>query len=199
MDSRCCDVNPIHDTTITNSRCYRHALTIGHALACLAGNGAQRRVGGQFGGIGRVYALRCIDKVTVFVASRQRKSHVLMQVRCTSHSFTWDFLSLQQPISIKFSCSGTTFPRWFQILSYLHSKLSGSSTPVKNIRRIWPCGVMRNLIDDLIRLRCSLRRDRRFELSCIIAWVLCANKHRSTGMGNFGHGLPKSHHAQHDA
>ena len=82
----------------------------------------------------------------LFVASRQRKSHVLMQVRCTSHSFTWDFLSLQQPISIKFSCSGTTFPRWFQILSYLNSKLPGSSTPVKNLRRIWPCAVMRNLI-----------------------------------------------------
>lgn len=68
------------------------------------------------------------------------------QVRCTCHCFTWDFLSLQQPISIKFSCSRTSFPRWFQILSYLNSKLSGSSTPVKNLRRIWPCAVMRNLI-----------------------------------------------------
>jgi len=80
MNSRGCDVNQIHDTTSTNSRCYRHALTIGHAVACLAGNGAQRRVGGQFGEIGRVYALGCINKVTAFVnaASRQRKSHVLM-------------------------------------------------------------------------------------------------------------------------
>ena len=163
----------IDDTTSTNSRGYGHALTIGHAMAHLAWNGAQGRVGGQFGWIGRVCVLNVSAKWLRLSTQLRDRGNPMSWWACTMY-LSFFHIGVSCRHSGRFLWNLDDWKHLWKVVPYLivsYLKTRWFFHTRQKHTTILAVRCWRNLI--WIILRCNLHRDFRFVVWVTMNYLMC--------------------------